>query len=208
MSRWIRRCIMMAPVAEMTYFDSGTIEHLTYRVVAAKEYSDGSVGGERSFQCYTRTREYSRERRRGSSISNRCHGLVAASQQFRERAFSSARVPVAANRAYLIAPFRTYSSSKTSNCLETRRSPKKRKTLGGSESEESDRSLGRTCARRNEGWKFHPVVRRPRGDSKRRREKSRGGSIIFFFFFNVNVHEEISLPAARIIQDRVFAIPI
>lgn len=36
---------MMAPVAEMTYFDSGTIEHLTYRVVAAKEYSDGSVFG-------------------------------------------------------------------------------------------------------------------------------------------------------------------
>lgn len=35
---------MMAPVAEMTYFDSGTIEHLTYRVVAAKRYSDGSAG--------------------------------------------------------------------------------------------------------------------------------------------------------------------
>lgn len=134
MSRWIRRCIMMAPVAEMTYFDSGTIEHLTYCVVAAKEYSDGSVGGGRSFRCYTRTRNTPRERRRGSSISSRCHGLVAASRQFRERAFSSARVPVAANRAYLIAPFRTYSSSKTSNCLETRRGPQRRKTLGGSES--------------------------------------------------------------------------
>lgn len=45
-------CIMMAPVAKMTYFDSDTIEHLTYRVVAAKEYSDGSVGGGRSSVLY------------------------------------------------------------------------------------------------------------------------------------------------------------
>ncbi|KYM81422.1 HMG box-containing protein 4 [Atta colombica] len=43
----------MAPVAKMTYFDSSTIEHLTYRcVVAAKEYSDGSIDGGRSSLLY------------------------------------------------------------------------------------------------------------------------------------------------------------
>lgn len=93
----------MAPVAEMTYFDSGTIEHLTYRVVAAKEYSDGSVGGGRSFRCYIRTWEYSRERRRGGfdikpPSRPRC-SLIAIS-----RASILERVPVVTNRAYLIAP--------------------------------------------------------------------------------------------------------
>jgi len=70
---------MMAPVAKMTYFDSGTIEHLTYRVVAAKEYSDGSIDGGRSPLLYALYGNTFRERKGSDSISNRCHGLVTVS---------------------------------------------------------------------------------------------------------------------------------
>jgi hypothetical protein len=55
---------MTAPVAEMTYFDSGTIEYPTYRVVAAKDYSDGSTGEGRSSALYAYVGILVRERER------------------------------------------------------------------------------------------------------------------------------------------------
>lgn len=62
----------------MTYFDSATIEHLTYRVVAAKEYSDGSAGGGKvPAVLYAYVRIVVRDRRDGFSVLSRCHGLVS-----------------------------------------------------------------------------------------------------------------------------------
>lgn len=86
---------MMAPVAGMTYFDSGTIEHLTYRVVAAKEYSDGSVGGGRSFFGVICVRGKEGEVSfdiKPLSRSRCSHAAIS-------RASILERVPVAANRA-------------------------------------------------------------------------------------------------------------
>ncbi|KYQ54540.1 hypothetical protein ALC60_06564 [Trachymyrmex zeteki] len=117
----------MAPVAEMTYFDSGTIEHLTYRVVAAKEYSDGSVGGGRSSLLYAymgiflvREREVIRYQA-AVMASLQSHSNFESEYSRAGARSSKPRVP---NRSLLYIFY--LASSKTSNCLETRRSPKKR----------------------------------------------------------------------------------
>lgn len=72
-------CIMMAPVAEMTYFDSGTIEHLTVLSLPRSTVMDRSV--EEGLRCYARIWEYSREREKEMVLGIKLlsHGLVAVS---------------------------------------------------------------------------------------------------------------------------------
>lgn len=128
----------MAPVAEVTYFDSGTIEYPTYRVVAAKEYSDGSAGGGGSPRvCGNTPREVA-----GSMLS-RCHGhqpTATVCNDSRERERGTRRERAVARSARVPNPHPHPTASFLLPCpildefeklpatslRETRRSPKKR----------------------------------------------------------------------------------
>lgn len=73
---------MTVPVAEMTYFDS--IEHLTYCVVAATEYSDGSVGRRKVLYVDGNTREKEREERRVRNVKSLSRSRLVAISKARE----------------------------------------------------------------------------------------------------------------------------
>lgn len=73
---------MTVPVAEMTYFDS--IEHLTYCVVAATEYSDGSVGRRKVLYVDGNTREKEREDRRVRNVKSLSRSRLVAISKARE----------------------------------------------------------------------------------------------------------------------------
>lgn len=177
----------MAPVAEVTYFDSGTIEYPTYRVVAAKEYSDGSAGGGGSPRvCGNTPREVA-----GSDIKPLSRppadGVITILGEPRRRERPVARTtartsnplgPPSPPTSFLLP----YIPRRLRNFQRRLRDAPKseEKKCRADRDPESDRSPGKLACAEVEDRNFsRPCDGRSRGGSKRRREEeSRGKRIL------------------------------